>query len=53
MLSLDGQQNFALAEGDVIEVEKSQSRALLVVSQRRNFIEVLRDKLKWSGGMHA
>ncbi|MCK9548499.1 MAG: NAD(+)/NADH kinase, partial [Sphaerochaeta sp.] len=41
MLSLDGQQNFALAEGDVIEVEKSQSRALLVVSQRRNFIEVL------------
>ncbi len=53
MLSLDGQQNFALAEGDVIEVEKSQSRALLVVSQRRNFIEVLRDKLNWSGGMHA
>ncbi len=53
MLSLDGQQNFALAEGDRIEVEKSQSKALLVVSQRRNFIEVLRDKLNWSGGMHA
>lgn len=53
MLSLDGQQNFALDEGDIIEVERSQSRALLVVSQRRNFIEVLRDKLNWSGGMHA
>ncbi|MFA5447977.1 MAG: NAD(+)/NADH kinase [Sphaerochaeta sp.] len=53
MLSLDGQQNFPLAEGDVVEVEKSQSKALLVVSQRRNFTEVLRDKLNWSGGMHA
>jgi NAD+ kinase len=53
MLSLDGQQNFPLAEGDVIEVEKSQSKALLVTSQRRDFIEVIRDKLNWSGGMHA
>lgn len=54
MLSLDGQENFPLEEGDIIEVEKSQSKTLLVTSQRRNFIEVLREKLNWAGGgMHA
>ncbi|MGE4585370.1 MAG: NAD(+)/NADH kinase [Sphaerochaeta sp.] len=53
-LSLDGQQNFALCEEDVIIVEKSRSKALLVTSERRNYIEVLRDKLNWSGGgLHA
>ena len=54
MLSLDGQQNFNLQEDDVIVVEKSRSKALLVTSERRNYIEVLRDKLNWSGGgFHA
>jgi NAD+ kinase len=54
MLSLDGQQNFCLQEDDIIVVEKSRSKALLVTSERRNYIEVLRDKLNWSGGgFHA
>ncbi|HAP56997.1 MAG: NAD(+)/NADH kinase [Sphaerochaeta sp.] len=54
VLSLDGQQIFPLQEEDVIIVEKSRSKALLVTSERRNFIEVLRDKLNWSGGgLHA
>ena len=54
MLSVDGQQNFCLQEDDMIVVEKSQSKALLVASERRNYIEVLRDKLNWSGGgLHA
>lgn len=54
MLSLDGQQNFSLQEEDIIVVEKSRSKALLVTSERRNYIEVLRDKLNWSGGgFHA
>lgn len=54
VLSLDGQQTFPLMEEDVIIVEKSRSKALLVTSERRNFIEVLRDKLNWSGGgLHA
>jgi NAD+ kinase len=53
-LSLDGQQNFPLMEEDVVIVEKSRSKALLVTSKRRNYIEVLRDKLNWSGGgFHA
>lgn len=50
MLSLDGQQTFSLQEEDVIIVEKSRSRALLVTSERRTYIAVLRDKLNWSGG---
>jgi NAD+ kinase len=54
MLSVDGQQNFCLQEEDMVIVEKSQSKALLVASERRNYIEVLRDKLNWSGGgLHA
>ncbi len=54
MLSIDGQQTFNLQEEDVIIVEKSRSKALLVTSERRNYIEVIRDKLNWSGGgLHA
>jgi NAD+ kinase len=54
MLSVDGQQNFELCEDDCVIVEKSRSKALLVTSERRNYIEVIRDKLNWSGGgFHA
>ncbi|MBI9096081.1 MAG: NAD(+)/NADH kinase [Sphaerochaeta sp.] len=54
MLSIDGQQTFTLHDEDVIIVEKSRSKALLVTSERRNYIEVIRDKLNWSGGgLHA
>jgi NAD+ kinase len=53
-LSVDGQLNFPLCEQDQVVVEKSRSRALLVASERRNYIEVIRDKLNWSGGgFHA
>ncbi|NLZ76955.1 MAG: NAD(+)/NADH kinase [Spirochaetales bacterium] len=50
VLSVDGQQNFALEEGDELIVEKSRSRTLLVTSEKRNYIEVLREKLNWAGG---
>jgi NAD+ kinase len=54
MLSIDGQQTCTLEEEDIIVVEKSRSKALLVTSERRNYIEVIRDKLNWSGGgFHA
>lgn len=54
MLSLDGQQTFPIHENDVIIVEKSRSKALLVTSERRTFIAVIREKLNWSGGgFHA
>ena len=53
MLTLDGQLLFPLKENDTITIEKSRSKALLIKSLRRNFTEVIRDKLHWSGGMHA
>jgi len=54
MLTVDGQQNFALMEGDVITVEKARSKTLIVSSGKRSYIEVIRDKLNWSrGGVHA
>ncbi|MBO8437000.1 MAG: NAD(+)/NADH kinase [Spirochaetes bacterium] len=53
LLTVDGQLFFPLEEDDTITVEKSRSKALLVRSLRRNFTEVIRDKLHWSGEMHA
>jgi NAD+ kinase len=53
VLTVDGQQLCPLDEGDRIVVEKSRSRALLITSGRRNYIDVIREKLNWSGGMHA
>ncbi len=52
-LTVDGQVLFPLEEGDEIIVEKSHSKALLIESTKRNYYEVIRDKLNWSGGMHA
>jgi NAD+ kinase len=52
-LTLDGQVLFSLQEGDRITVEKARSKALLIMSPLRNYYEVVRDKLNWSGGMHA
>ena len=53
VLSVDGQSSIALMEGDEVNIEKSRSKALLILSQKRNYIEVIRDKLNWSGEMHA
>ncbi|MDD3996560.1 MAG: NAD(+)/NADH kinase [Sphaerochaetaceae bacterium] len=52
-LTIDGQVFFALQEQDVVTVEKSRSKALLITSPHRNYYEVIRDRLNWSGGMHA
>ncbi|MCF7945077.1 MAG: NAD(+)/NADH kinase [Spirochaetia bacterium] len=49
-LSIDGQEVISLKESDIITIEKSHSRALLIKSNKRNFYEVVRSKLKWSGG---
>ena len=52
-LTVDGQVMVPLHEEDRITVEKARSKALLIMSPRRNYYEVIRDKLNWSGGMHA
>ena len=53
VLSVDGQASIALKEGDEVSIEKSRSKALLVLSHKRNYVEVIREKLNWSGEMHA
>ncbi|NQT60894.1 MAG: NAD(+)/NADH kinase [Bacteroidetes bacterium] len=52
-LSIDGQEMLPLKEGDIVMVERSRGRALLVLSNKRNFYEVVRAKLNWSGDSDA
>ncbi len=47
LLTLDGQQGFALEFGDVVEVKKAEEKILLVKSPYRHYFELLREKLKW------
>lgn len=53
LLSIDGQEVIPLEQGDNVIFEKSHSKTLLVRSDKRNFYEVLRSKLNWSGGTNA
>ena len=45
--ALDGQETFALADGDGVTVSGSPLRLKLVTPRERNYYEVLRTKLKW------
>ncbi len=53
ILSIDGQDSFPLLPYDKVIIEKSHSKTLLVKSDVRNFYEILRSKLNWSGGPDA
>ncbi len=53
ILSVDGQDAYPLLEGDKIIIERSQTKALLIRSDKRNFYDILRSKLNWSGGVNA
>ncbi len=53
ILSVDGQDAYPLLAGDKIIVERSQTKALLIRSDKRNFYDILRSKLNWSGGANA
>ena len=46
-LTIDGQVGFDLASGDVLSFGRSEQRTRLILSGRRSFYEVLRQKLKW------
>jgi NAD+ kinase len=50
ILTIDGQYVFNLEPGDLISFSTSGREAWLIRSDRRSFYEVLRSKLKWSGG---
>ncbi len=47
ILTLDGQQGFALEFEDIVEVGKADGRILLIKSPYRHYFELLREKLKW------
>lgn len=52
-LTVDGRTVAGLEPGDVVAVRKARERTRLVRSVSRNFYEVLRSKLRWSGEPNA
>ncbi|MEM5948692.1 NAD(+)/NADH kinase [Spirochaetia bacterium 38H-sp] len=50
MLTIDGQEVFSLLPGDVIRVEDRGVRAKVLLLGSLSFYELLRTKLRWSGG---
>jgi NAD+ kinase len=46
-LTLDGQTNFALADGDRIHVQRDEHNVHLLSDPRRNYFDVLREKFSW------
>jgi NAD+ kinase len=46
-LTLDGQVGVELKCGDVILIRKAEQRTRLVISNSRDYFEILRTKLKW------
>lgn len=53
LLTVDGQITFPLREGDAIDIRRADRPARIAFSPRRNFYDVLRAKLNWSGGPDA
>jgi NAD+ kinase len=49
MLTSDGQTGLPLTAGDLIEINKSESTFNTIAAKDRDYFEVLRSKLKWSG----
>jgi len=47
VLTLDGQEWFALESGDEVVVTKSRNRATIVRGTDRGFFDTLRRKLHW------
>ncbi len=47
IITLDGQIGFPLKNNDIITVEKSTQKTFIVKSKRKDYFEVLRNKLKW------
>jgi NAD+ kinase len=53
ILTLDGQIDHPLKPGDEVLISKAPNVINILNSQQRNFYEVLRSKLNWSGGPDA
>ena len=53
ILTIDGQVVYALEPGDLLHICQSPRKIAIIRSDQRNFYEVLRTKLNWSGGPDA
>ena len=53
IMSCDGQVTYNLKTGDAISVRKSDYVANLIVSPRRDYLQILRSKLGWGGSPTA
>ena len=53
LLTVDGQLVLPLEVDDLVTIRRSPSCARIVHARRRNFYDVLRSKLNWSGGPGA
>jgi len=51
LVAMDGQRNRVVTKGSPIEIEVSSRRLGLVQSRHYSHFEVMRAKLKWSGGL--
>lgn len=49
ILTIDGQEFISLKEKDVFKIKKSLKKVKLVLSDKREYFEILREKLKWGG----
>ena len=49
-MTVDGQTELPLQPGDKLTIHRSDACALIVRARTRSFYDVLRNKLKWSGG---
>jgi len=47
-LTLDGQRGVLLGQDDVVEIERSAAELNLVSSPRRNYFDLLKEKLSWA-----
>jgi len=53
VLLVDGQQMYRLEPGDQVVFKKSERCTLIILSDKRNFYQVLASKLNWAGEPNA
>jgi NAD+ kinase len=49
-LTFDGQTGMDLMDGDIIEVVQSDHPVQMITIPRQNYYDLLKAKLRWSGG---
>ena len=48
-LTSDGQTGLALTTGDIVKLRRSENTFNMVLPRDRDYFQILRNKLKWSG----